>query len=175
MGTSRPTYLQEYGNFIIKLKPKSILDIGIGFGKNGYLAREYTDIWQSRILPKEWVINIDGIEIFDTYIHDATRFIYNNIFLGNVLSHMELFKNYDLIVMTDVLEHFIKSDALLLMNNISKANHFFITTPINPSNQKEVNKNKYEEHLCKFSHKELSQYGCNVINKKDHNILIAYK
>ena len=174
MGTSRPTYLQEYGNFIIRLNPKNVLDIGVGFGKNGYLAREYTDIRNYRVSPETWTTKIDGIEIFEKYIHAASKFIYNNIYIGDVFSHVDKFLDYDFVVMTDVLEHFNKEDAVKLMGIISKSKHFFVTTPIKPSAQKTVNGNIHEAHLCKFTLKELSKYG-RVVAKPNHNIFLAYK
>ena len=38
MGTSRPFYLSEFCNFLINNRPQTILDIGPGFGKNGFLC-----------------------------------------------------------------------------------------------------------------------------------------
>ena len=32
-------------NKIIQLQPKSVLDVGCGFGKWGYLCREYLDVF----------------------------------------------------------------------------------------------------------------------------------
>ena len=34
------------------LQPRSVLDIGCGFGKYGVLLREYLDIWHERLEPK---------------------------------------------------------------------------------------------------------------------------
>ena len=72
-----------------QLKPNSILDVGVGFGKiGGHLFREYTDILESESDPerydrKNWKVRIDGIEGFAAYITEMHRFIYNEIHLGN--------------------------------------------------------------------------------------------
>jgi hypothetical protein len=50
------------------ISPTSVLDIGIGFGKWGFLLREYLEVCQGRYQKSEWCIKIDGIEIFEPYI-----------------------------------------------------------------------------------------------------------
>lgn len=175
MGTSRPNYLQELGNFIIETQPKTILDIGVGFGKNGYLIREYTDIWNQRVRPEEWTTVIDGIEVYESYVHRATNFIYNSILIEEATSVIgNIISNYELAIMTDVLEHFDKEKGLFMLEQMSKCPHLFVTTPLNPRPQGEVNGNVYETHRSKFSFKELSNYG-EVLSKDSDNILILYK
>lgn len=174
MGTSRPNYLQEFGNSVINKNPLRVLDIGVGFGKNGYLVREYTDIWNKRIQPDTWKTTIDGIEIFESYLHDASRFIYNNIMIGDVFKYESIIKSYDMVTMTDVLEHFDKTDAIKLMDILSACKSMFVTTPINPSPQGEVNGNVHETHRCKFTELELTKYG-KVITKPTDNVFIVIK
>jgi hypothetical protein len=64
---------------ICGLKPDSILDIGCGFGKYGFLAREYLEIWQSRYQKSEWVIKIDCIEVYGPYLTELPQYIYFKI------------------------------------------------------------------------------------------------
>jgi len=46
------------------LSPRSILDVGVGFGKYGFLLREYMELWdESTKAYGVWNIKIDGVEI----------------------------------------------------------------------------------------------------------------
>ena len=96
---------------IIKLKPKSVLDIGCGFGKWGYLCREYLDVFHGRPYPDQWTTRIDGIEFFEPYIMDHQRFLYSNILIGDVRDLCKEVDEYDLIIAGDVIEHLYKDEA----------------------------------------------------------------
>ena len=41
--------------------PKSILDIGVGFGKYGYLSREYLEIWTKNKNYKERMNSVTSL------------------------------------------------------------------------------------------------------------------
>ena len=49
------------------LQPRSILDVGCGFGKYGMLLREYLDVWHERYDKERWQVRIVGIEAFEQY------------------------------------------------------------------------------------------------------------
>ena len=61
MPTCHHTYISDTLDVVRKLKPRSILDVGIGFGKWGLLFREYLDVMAGRVFPDQWQIKIDGI------------------------------------------------------------------------------------------------------------------
>ncbi len=82
MPCSRPSALVPMRNRIMEKNPMSVLDIGIGFGIFGFLAREYTDVRLGRYF--NWKTRIDGIEIFEKYITHLQREIYNNIYIVKV-------------------------------------------------------------------------------------------
>ena len=70
----------------ITKKPKNILDIGIGFGKWGFLIREYYEIRNKRINKKEWKVRIEGIEVVPKYISKIQKIIYDKIIQKDVFS-----------------------------------------------------------------------------------------
>lgn len=112
MPTSHPILLTPVATEILNLQPLSVLDVGIGNGKWGVLAREYTDIWVKR---SHNAVRIDGIEIFEKYRNINWR-NYNNVFIGNVKDILATLPNYDLIIFLEVLEHLEKSEALKLLD-----------------------------------------------------------
>lgn len=112
MPTSHPILITPVATEILSMQPKSVLDIGIGFGKWGALTREYTDIWCQR---KRHIVKIDGIEIFDIYRNPNWEH-YDNIFIGNVKKILPTLSNYDLIIFLEVLEHIDKAESLKLLD-----------------------------------------------------------
>lgn len=98
-------------NRIIGLQPKSVLDVGCGFGKWGYLCREYLDAFHGRWKREDWAARIDGIEFFEPYIQDHQRALYSNIMIGDIRDLCKDIDEYDLIIAGDVIEHMHKDEA----------------------------------------------------------------
>ncbi len=55
MPSSRPNTIPTVIHLVRQLKPKSILDVGVGFGKWGHLFREYTDINEAENDPARYM------------------------------------------------------------------------------------------------------------------------
>ena len=64
MPTSHHSQINQIMQFVVLTDPKSLLDIGVGFGKYGFLAREFLELWDGREEIGNWTRRIDGIEIF---------------------------------------------------------------------------------------------------------------
>ena len=106
MPSSHWYQLNEIMELIIFTQPKNILDIGVGFGKYGFLSREYLELFDGREKLWDWKIIIDGIEIFQDYITPLHKIVYDQIYIGNVMDILPtLEKKYDLILLIDVIEH----------------------------------------------------------------------
>ncbi|MCK4786738.1 MAG: hypothetical protein KAV87_23470, partial [Desulfobacteraceae bacterium] len=85
MPSSHWYQLNEIMELIILTQPKSILDVGVGFGKYGFLSREYLELFDGREKFDDWKRTIDGIEIFKDYITSLNKMIYDKIYIGNAL------------------------------------------------------------------------------------------
>ncbi|MBN2525072.1 MAG: methyltransferase domain-containing protein [Deltaproteobacteria bacterium] len=174
MGTSRSYYLTNFSEYIIKNQPRRVLDLGVGFGKNGFLVREYTDIWLWRYRKEEWETIIDGIEIYEPNINPCNQYIYDDIFIGDIKILLPSMGEYDLIVMTDVLEHFEKKDAERVMKEIkAHSTEFFVTTPVRVGNRVFKKGNVHESHISgEWNLAELEQFG-QVKVLQDHTYQIT--
>ena len=102
-------------------RPNTVLDIGFGFGKYGYLLREYLEIPSGRYDPADWQVRIDGIEAYAPYVQSFHRAIYNRIFIGEALAVMKDLPDqaYDLILAIDVLEAFHQRGRRPLYQRVS--------------------------------------------------------
>src|SRR5213083_3013764 len=113
MPSSRPDTIPLVINVLRQLKPKSILDIGVGFGKWGHLFREYTDILEAENDPARyekghWQVRIDGIEAHAPYLTPMHAYLYDKIYIGEATALIKTLSNYDLIFLGDIIEHFEK-------------------------------------------------------------------
>ena len=136
----------------------SVLDIGIGFGKFGFLAREYTDVLHGRYFDRE--TRIDGIEIFENYITQLQREIYNHIYIGNAIDILPTLGRYDMIICSDVLEHLSEQDGTGLLDLIKDRCKFaMIVTPVTVLYQEALYNNEHERHISAWSKEILSNWG----------------
>jgi hypothetical protein len=139
---------------LVKLDPESILDIGVGFGKWGCLAREYLEVPRHRFDRADWRVRIDGIEIFPGYRNPTWSSFYDEVLLGNALDILPTLDfRYDVIVACDVLEHLDRDDGIRFIDLVRRsARHAIITTPAAFwSQDEEAEHNEHEQHLSVWS------------------------
>jgi hypothetical protein len=160
---------------VMNLNPSSILDVGAGFGKYGVLCREYLELWDGRQNYRQFLRRIDGVEAFESYITPLHRFIYDHIYVQDILLLVDkLDYRYDLALLVDVLEHFTKADGnSLLKKMLSNNRGVLISTPKKPSNQKALFGNSYETHRARWTKQELSGFA-NSLFVSDNTQLMAY-
>src|SRR5687767_10146429 len=136
MPSSRPNTIPTVINLLRQLKPRSVLDVGVGFGKWGHLFREYTDINEAERDParyrrKNWRVRIDGIEGHAAYLTPMHRYLYNAIHIGDARALLKKLPRYDLVFMGDIIEHLEKPAGFRLLREALKiANKaVLVTTP----------------------------------------------
>jgi SAM-dependent methyltransferase len=148
-----------------KLKPKSILDIGKGFGKYGFLIHEYVGIDNTKKLnPAKSLrelsnIVIDAVEVDEDLMLPHLSQLYNNIYFGDVLQLYNDLPVYDLVLMIDIIEHIDKEKALVLLqyflNNGSK---IIIATPKDFFEQ-ELYESEFEHHVSHWTINDFKSIG----------------
>ena len=185
MPTSPYSHLVHYVDFLLDIKPESLLDIGLGNGKLGFVARDLLDVmFGERYRRSEWQLKLDGIEVFSEYIQDHQKSIYNDIFIGDAFHVIDGLGAYDLVVMGDVLEHFPKEKGLAMLDkcfaHATKAVILFV--PLGGGwEQPAIYGNTYERHLSVweqnefesvskffyiFEYKNVGCYGAFLIEKQ---------
>jgi len=133
----------------MRIEPKRVLDIGVGFGRWGMTLREFAEVWFDRVRPEEWTIEIEGIEAFERNIVDYHDEFYDRIHIGDALDVLpEIEGGWSLAILGDVLEHFYKSDGeKLLADLVARSDYVLVNLPIGDDwPQEDKYENPYEEH-----------------------------
>ena len=161
MPTSHFSQVQDICGLIFYLDPGSMLDIGCGFGKYGFLAREYLEVWDVRFKPGRWNRRIEAIEGFAECLTPAHKFIYDQVHVGNALEILpKLAGPYDLVLLIDALEHFERSDGLETLRQCRRlGRNVIVSTPHRVSRQGEVFGNPFEQHRSKWTRADLAPFG----------------
>lgn len=150
MGTSNWQTIPFCIEAIMRINPRRVLDVGVGFGRWGALTREFCELWQERIHPSTWQIEVEGIEAFKDSIQSWHGGFYNKVHLGDARDLLrQLPGPYDLMIFGDVLEHFEKGEARELLDvALAKSKYVLINIPIGKGfEQGERYGNPYEAHL----------------------------
>ena len=144
--------------------PERVLDIGAGKGA-------YASILRKVEAEFERDITIDAIEIYEPYI-DKFKLTekYNNVIKGDVRENsvLEMLKNYDLIVMGDIVEHLQKEEMVKIWPVlIAKSKYIFISLPMKKGTfgdwyegyiqkENEWKENIYEKHVYDWTWQEIN-------------------
>lgn len=155
------------------IRPSSILDIGIGFGKYGVLSREYLDFSVDKEYGK-FDLTIDGIEAFEDYLTPIHKYAYSNVFIGNALDLLPtLSTTYDLILLIDILEHFTYEDGMEFLDKCtSRGKTLFISTPHDIGDHGEHYNNEFEIHKFQWRAHHFKKFE-NVLFMYNQDSLLA--
>ena len=162
MPSSHHAHIVDALDFVRRINPMSVLDIGIGYGRWGFLFREFLDVIQGRLDACDWKTRIDGIEIWEPYIGDYHRYIYDSIYIDNIVFFVDKMENYDLIFMGDVLEHISKGAATAVLDKLfNKCKYLLLNIPIGKAwlKQGALFGNPYETHVSAWEPQDFVKYS----------------
>lgn len=164
MPTSIPR--KEIIDLLFTLQPKRVLDIGVGFGKWGFLSREILDVYSNqKYKKKEWLTTIDGFEIFKKYHNPVWDYVYNKVYIGDANRLIDKVANYDLIIFTEVIEHIEKEKGKKLLRKIVDKSNFGVIVSFPDSSdpklalaQGAVFDNVHETHVSLWCEEDLIDF-----------------
>jgi hypothetical protein len=146
---------------IIKLEPRSVLDVGCGFGLWGFLARLYLDVFPGRRYKHEWTVRIEGVEAFPKYVMPHQEFLYDTIHAGKIEDMVDRLGEFDLYIFGDVLEHLTKETGIQTLETACRkaAKGVLINIPLGEGWLREVSEeNEYEAHLSAWELEDFLEY-----------------
>jgi hypothetical protein len=180
MPSSRPNTIPTVIHLVRQLQPRSILDVGVGFGKWGHLFREYTDILAAEHDPPRyqranWQVRIEGIEGHAAYLTPMHQYLYDEIHVGDAAVLMKRLANYDLVFLGDIIEHFEKAAGMaLLQDTFSRANKaVIVSTPKYETAQEDLCGNELERHRSLWGVEDFKQFPAAIVQTVDEATLIA--
>ena len=134
------------------IRPNSIFDFGVGNGQFGLQLRQCLDIGHGRLLPDQWQVTIDGIDVFEKYRNPVWSYFYNSVHIGDGVTFLEQSDSrWDVLLICDVIEHFEEARALEVLKRLrSKATTVIVTTPNGHFPQGCVHGNEAERHLSEW-------------------------
>lgn len=187
MPTSTFSHIPTLVQYLQMVRPRSILDVGLGNGKLGFIARDLLDVMLGeRYLKQDWQVKIDGIEVFERYIQAHQRFLYDRIYIGDAFEVIDTLADYDLVMLGDVLEHFEKERAVAFLNKCFRhtREYIILCVPLGEGwLQPVIYGNRHEEHRSwwhvedfdamatmkeLFHFPRIGDYGCFLLNRSDH-------
>lgn len=159
MPTNPYAHIHSFVLYLNELRPKSILDIGLGNGKLGFIARDFLDAMiGERYHKRQWQLQLDGIEVFGDYIQDHQRAIYDDIYIGDAFEMIDQLGQYDMILVGDVLEHFNKQKGTEFLDKCFSHTHTAVSlfVPLGDGwTQEAIYGNPYETHQSSWHLNEL--------------------
>lgn len=152
MGTSNWHHVPFVAEAMLSIAPASVLDVGVGFGRWGILAREFCDVWPGRIHPPAWTTRVEGIEAFAPNIADYHRHFYSAIHRGDARDILPALPPFDLVIFGDVIEHLERPAADSLLDlAVERAAYVIVNVPLGAEHpQGEAYGNPHERHLSRW-------------------------
>lgn len=105
--------------FLHSLEPESVLDVGAGFGRWGFLCRCHLGPGESLTTTPDQKPIIDAVEFFPRNVNPVYDAVYNHTWQGDIVEILPSLGMYDVILCGHMIEHFEKGIAWRLIEGLS--------------------------------------------------------
>lgn len=135
-------------------------------------SQGFFDAAHGRYQPDEFAIKLDGIEIWEPYISELTRTVYDRVFIGNALDIMPTLakERWDVVFSIEAIEHMKEEDGENLIKlMLDRANLGIVLSTPSPDAwqpQKSLWGNPHETHLAVWSQEKLEKMGFTIIDQR---------
>ena len=116
---------------VLALSPRSVVDLGMGTGKYGYMLREQHDLALMHGGNEPWRLRLVGVEGYAEYVGDVQRLLYDEVVISDVRGYLaETEEHFDVALALDILEHFTPRDGEAFLGAaLDHAKHVVVMTP----------------------------------------------
>lgn len=150
-----------FAQSLLRRRPRTVLDLGMGFGGCGVVVREWLDFG-----VRPWKTHLVGVEAWADYRNPVWD-LYNAVYVQTIeqfLAHCA--ETFDCVVLGDVLEHFEKNQGRNILEaikpRVAPEGTFLVMTPAKFVPQAAVYGNEWERHRSLWSPDDLAQSGFQV-------------
>ncbi len=145
--------------FIRRVRPQTVLDVGSGCGKFGLLIKEYVDVWDERIKKEEWTTQVDAVEIWKPYLeYPVYQGYYRNLYNMDIVEFSKTMPQYDLAICGDVIEHIEKEQGWDVLHRLlDNCKYILLSLPLGSWPFRNYGENKYEDHISTWDVEDLHQ------------------
>jgi SAM-dependent methyltransferase len=160
---SRYEQIEAIVDLMVRLAPARILDVGVGNGLYGLLARQY--VAGAGPFRRDG-LRVDGIEIFEDYLTDVQRTLYDEIIVGDALDILPTLPSgsYDLALALDVIEHLPDPRGHELLAHLRRvAQHSLLTSPRGDFPQGPLFGNIHETHVSRWPPARMRASGAALV------------
>lgn len=187
MPFSQSSQMSTIIGWVEALKPRSILDVGIGMGQYGLLLRNNLENvnlfqiegdrgWQRS--KNNWQIVIDGIEGLAGCLTPVHEWAYSRIMIGEAMTLLNSMSTgqYELVMAINILEHLDRADGLRFLAELQRvaSRAALVCTPKTfcPQN---IPANPDENHLSVWSSEDLAANGFGELLPNDESWIAAWQ
>jgi len=130
---------------LVTRRPRSVLDLGIGFGNYGAVVRQWLDCG-----APPWDTYLVGVEAWEAYRNPVWQ-LYNLVVVDTIESFLDQQAGqFECVLLMDVLEHFEKERGAAIVDRIKQivapGGLFVVGTPAIFCEQDAVHGNAFERH-----------------------------
>ncbi len=162
MPTSVTYHIPYVTDFMIQLRANSMLDIGTGLGKWGFLQRDLVGARMKQTKEGTMTMQVTGVEA-----HDYPRTvpwlpkIYNTLIESDIALCIDDLDQHELVMCMDCFEHIPKQVGLALLPKLINlaTKGFILSLPTEHHfvrNNRLMDYNKYDKHQAHYSNKEIA-------------------
>lgn len=142
-------------------RPRTVLDLGMGFGGGGVVVREWLDLG-----VRPWKTYLAGVEAWADYRNPVWD-LYNVVYVQTIEQFSATCPDtFDCVLFGDVLEHFDKEAGCQIVSAIKRLvaadGSLLVTTPAKFVPQPAVYGNEWERHRSLWTESDLSRLGFQV-------------
>lgn len=177
MPTGYPDSLTPVARLVEWLQPARVLDVGVGGGRMGFLAREYGHHpWHPRAHGDG--VEVHGIEGHEPYIGPVQRAVYDRLEIGDALDVLAILRadgqRYELVIASDILEHFDEEGARLLLERCLAVGELLLIVTPSEWFAQTSEENDLETHRSFWDEAALRAAGAKAILHRGESIVALF-